>query len=469
MMQIVLVGLNHRTASVDLREQLTLASCALRDALDELSRYRQIRERGHGQPSPRPHLPESLILSTCNRLEVYAVLAGPSAAGWAAIEQFLADLQGIPRETLHPHLYFLDGYQAVRHLMRVACGLDSMILGEPQILGQVRGALEEARAAGASGPILSHLFDLAAHAGKRARTETEIGRHTTSIGHAAVQLLADELDGLAEAQVLVVGAGEMAEVTAHALQDRGVQHLNFINRTFARARDMAQQFNGRALSWFHLPTALATADAVVSATGAPHIVIHAADVEQALPKRGGRPLIVIDIAVPRDVEQSVERLPGVRRYDIEHLQSSVEANWAQRQSAVPEVDAIVDEEAERFEAWLQGRQVLPVLVELRRKARDIADQELERHVYRMEEIEPLCQEKVAQIVYRIVNKLLHEPTVRLKAAAAEGNGVEYAYALRELFALDAAPISSHRAQKGKHIGQNGQGLAAADRSDPASD
>ncbi len=455
-MKIVLVGLNHRTASVELREQLTLASCALRDVLDDLGRYRQASDGGHGHLPRQPHLPESLILSTCNRLEVYAVVTGSSADGWAAIEQFLANLQGIPQATLHSHLYFLDGYQAVHHLMRVACGLDSMILGEPQILGQVRGALEEARAAGTSGPILSHLFDLAAHAGKRARTETEIGRHTTSIGHAAVQLLADELDDLAAARILVVGAGEMAEVAAHALQDRGVQHLDFINRTFTRAHDLAQQFNGRALNWYYLPMALAEADAVIAATGAPHIVVHTAEVEQALLERGGRPLTLLDIAVPRDIEQEAGHLPGVCLYDIDHLQSTVDANLAQRQSAVPDVEAIVDEETERFEIWLHGRQVLPVLVELRRKARDIADEELERHVYRMEDLEPLCQEKVAQVVYRIVNKLLHEPTVRLKASAAEGNGVEYAYALRELFALEAAPIAPQPSQNGKANGRGEQ-------------
>jgi glutamyl-tRNA reductase len=458
-MHLILVGLNHRTAPVALREQLALADCSLRMALDDLGRRcrselaDQTRRGNNGLHSiPRSSVPvkvtETVILSTCNRLEIYGVITGAPTpvgptgvgeAGWRAIEGFLADLQGIPLAELHPHLYFREGHEVIVHLMRVAAGLDSMILGEPQILGQVAGAHAEALAAG----------------GKRARTETEIGRHTTSISHAAARLVRDKLGDLDRVQVLVVGAGEMAKVAAQALISHGARQLSFINRTYARAEQLvrqledqmagqltnqlAGQFEGRALNWYHLRAALAMADVVVTATGAPHIVIHEDDVRPILPERAGRPLVLVDIALPRDVEESVGDLDGVQRYDIDHLQSTVDANLAQRRSAIPDVEAIIAAEANSLEEWLKGRQVLPVLVELRRKAREIAEMELARHAHHWNEISPEGQEKVSRMVHRIVNKLLHEPTVRLKASAAEGNGLEYAHAISELFDLDTGP------------------------------
>ena len=233
----------------------------------------------------------------------------------------------------------------------------------------------------------------------------------------------------------------MAEVAAQALLSQGARQLSFINRTYNRAESLAQQFNGRALNWYHLPAALTTADAVISATSAPHIVIHVDDVRPVLSERAGRPLLFVDIAVPRDVEEAVGQLQGVRCFDIDQLQSVVDANLAQRQAAIPEVEVIVSEEADRFDVWLKGRQVLPVLVELRRKAQEIANEELERNQHHLEELAPECQEKVNRMVHRIVRKMLHEPTVRLKSSAAEGNGVAYAHALRELFALDSPPVA----------------------------
>lgn len=433
-MHIVAVGLNHTTAPVALREQLVLNDCGLRMALSDLAACRRVPANGNGQL----RLAESAILSTCNRLEVYAVVAGGPEAGWRQIEHFLAGLQGLDLEGLRRHLYRLEGQAAIEQLMRVAAGLDSMILGEPQILGQVSAAQAEAQTAGTMGPILSHLFDHAVHAGKRARTETEIGRHTTSISHAAAQLVRDRTGPLEEVRALIVGAGEMAQVAAQALRDHGLYQMSFINRTYSRAESLAGQFDGRALNWYHLPSALAWADVVISSTGAPHIVLHEDEVRPGLPERDGRPLILVDIAVPRDVEEGVGELPGVQLYDIDQLQVTVDANLAQRRAAIPQVEDIIAQEAARYESWLQGRQVLPVLVELRRRAQDIATAELDRYQSHLDELDPIYQEKVTQIVHRIVNKLLHEPTVRLKASAAEGNGIEYAEAIRELFDLEVA-------------------------------
>jgi glutamyl-tRNA reductase len=407
-------------------------------ALEELSGADIRSDAETGSLAVPETLKESVILSTCNRLEIYAVVTGEAEVGWRHLEQFLAGLQGVPEAELHPHLYRLAGHEAIVHLMKVASGLDSMILGEPQILGQVSKAQSEARSAETTGPVLSHLFDLAAHAGKRARTETEIGRHTTSISHAAAQLVTEKMGRLEQIHLLILGAGEMAEVAAQALQSHGATQLSFINRTYSRAEMLAQKFSGRALNWYHLPAALAMADAVVCATGAPHIVIHENDVLSVLPERSGRPLLFVDIGVPRDVEEIVGQLPAVQRYDIDRLQSVVDDNLAQRQAAIPDVESIIGEEVERFESWLQGRQVLPVLLELRRKAKNIAEAELQRNQVVLEEMTPENQKQINKMVHRIVNKMLHEPTVRLKASAAEGNGVEYAHVLRELFDLETA-------------------------------
>jgi glutamyl-tRNA reductase len=252
-----------------------------------------------------------------------------------------------------------------------------------------------------------------------------------------VRLVGDELGDLSQINALVVGAGEMAEAAARALLSEGVQQLDFINRTYARAESMARDFSGRALNWYHLPAALAMADVVVTVTGAPHVVIHESDVNPVLAERAGRPLYFVDIAVPRDVEEGVGNLPDVHLFDIDQLQTVVDANLSQRQAAVPDVEAITAQEATRFDEWLQSRQVLPVLVELRHKAREIANSELQRHERRLGEMPSDDQEMITQMVHRIVNRFLHEPTVRLKASAAEGNGVEYAHTLRDLFALDA--------------------------------
>jgi len=423
-MNIVLVGLNHRTAPVSLREQLSLAECGTRMALEDLGITQDNTQDNKVTATP---LKEVVILSTCNRLEVYASVTGDRITGQNFIEAYLANLQGLALHDLRPHLYSLHDLRphlyslfdedAVRHLLRVSAGLDSMILGEPQILGQVSGAQADAQRARTIGPVLNQLFDRAVRAGKRSRNETEIGRHSTSVSHTAVRLIGKELGSLSQINVLIVGAGDMAKVAARALIAKGAEKLNFINRTYARAESMARTYSGGALNWYHLPEALTDADVVVTATGAPHVVIHEGDVEVILPEREGRPLYFVDIAVPRDIEESIGNLPGVYLFDIDQLQTVVDANLSQRQAAVPNVEAIVTQETARFNDWLQSRQVLPVLVELRQKTKEIARNEIRRHESRLDEMTVDDQEFVTQIVHRIVNKILHEPTVRLKAAA----------------------------------------------------
>lgn len=437
-MAIVLVGLNHRTAPVEMREKLALAGCSLRMALEDLRAM--TLETGHP-------LTEAVVLSTCNRLEVYAMVHNP-AEGVELLGRFLGGLQNVPYGELGPHLYHHEAEAAVTHLMRVASGLDSMILGEPQILGQVTQAYEEAHSAGSTGPILSHLFEHAIHIGKRARTETAIGRHTTSVAHIGAQKVIDELPGGSSPRVLVVGAGEMASLAAEVLARSAQVELAFINRTFNRAEAMAAELNGRALAWHQLEEALTWADALISATGAPHTVIYRQDLVGVLPTRNGRPLVIVDLSVPRDIEDLGRDLAGVVYYDIDDLQSVLDAHMELRRAAIPDVEMVVGEGVAQFADWLSGRQVTPVIRTLREWAEQVAAEELQSTLNRIPDADDRTRQAVGKLVHRVVNRLLHEPTTRLRMQAADGNGYGYAHAVRELFALEEVNLVCPRDREG---------------------
>lgn len=431
-MSIVLVGINHQTAPVELRDQLSLSGDALRMALDELSVYKPTHLNGNMAEALAQ---ECVILSTCNRLEIYAIVANPEH-GWSSIASFIGQFRNIPIESLQPHLYFKSDREAAYHLMRVACGLDSMILGESQILGQVALALNESQSSGTAGAILSHLFAQAIHSGKRARTETDISHYTTSVSHAAALLVAEKVSRVADHHVLIVGAGEMAGLAAQALKRHGAQHITFLNRTYRRAETLAKEVGGQAKSWSQLTESLTWADIVICATSAPHTIIYAADVERILPQRNNRPLLFIDIAVPRDVEDIVSDLPSVQRFDIDDLQSTVDSNIAQRKAAIPGVEIIIDQELTLFLEWLNSRQVSSIIQNLREWAQHIAAAEVQQALNRLPDADQQTEQVIQRLAHRLTNKLLHEPTVRLRSHAAEGNGHGYAYAVRELFGLD---------------------------------
>ncbi|MBC7809895.1 MAG: glutamyl-tRNA reductase, partial [Burkholderiales bacterium] len=428
-MSIILVGLNHRTAPVELREKLTLSDFALQTVFADLRKQTGIST----DSSPSPVIHEVVILSTCNRLEIYATGDHPNE-GIAFVEQFLSTLQNIPLAELKAHLYNHSGDDAISHLMRVACGLDSMILGETQILGQVTQAFEYARSAGMTGAILSHLFANVIHTGKRARTETPISRYTTSISHAGALLIMEKLNQQRAVSILLLGAGEMTTLAAQALKRFQIQELMFINRTYERAEALANEFGGTALSWFQLKEALIKADAVICATGAPHTVIYRHEVEAVLRQREGRPLLIMDIAVPRDVEATVRGLPDVQYFDIDDLQSVVDTNSELRRAAIPQVESIIQQEMTRFAEWYRGRQVTPVIKDLREWAQSIADEELAQTLNRLSDADERTREVVSHMAHRLVNRLLHEPTAQLRIQANEGNGYVYAHAVRELFA-----------------------------------
>jgi glutamyl-tRNA reductase len=425
-MPIITVGLSHRTAPVDLRENVSIDETELSAILCRIHALDAIEEVA--------------ILSTCNRLEIYAV-AQDVKEGWLAVESFLKQRAGDRSIDLDPHLYFYAERSSIYHLMQVACGLDSLILGEPQILGQVSYTLIAAQRAGTVGAVLHRLFTGALHAGKRARAETAISRYTTSTSHAAVLLAESQIENLSKANVLIVGAGEMAHLAIKALRNRNVEQIGCVNRTFARAAALIHSFHGQAFNWFNLDNALLWADVVITATGAPHTVIHREEVAEIHPHRGGRPLIFVDIALPRDVEESVEDLTGVHRFDIDDLRATLDANLAQREAARPDVEGIIDEEMTEFVHWHNSRQAIPTLVDLRQKVREIAQGELSEALAQLPDLSDREEEIVRRMVHRLVNKVLHEPTVQLKEAAAESPevGQGYAEAVRMLFDLKPAP------------------------------
>jgi glutamyl-tRNA reductase len=421
---IVLVGLNHRTATVDVRERYSLT--------DE-GQYRILRQIiGSGDAGIR----ECAIISTCNRLEIYAVGDDPERMD-ARLRALVNALDPLPDDLL----YTRTNSEAVRHLMRVAAGLDSLILGEPQILGQVADALRFSQSASAAGPTLSGLFSRAIHAGKRARTETDIARYTVSVAHAAALLAVNATAEIHERRVLIVGAGEMAEMATRALQSHGATHLQIMSRTYTHAADTAGRLGAEALEWSQLGHALAQADIVISATRAPHTVILSEDVTPALTTDRTAPLVCVDIAVPRDIDSAVAHLPGVQLYDIDDLNLVIDQHRAQRQAAAARVEEIVIEEVDTFIEWLSGRQVAPVIVDLRRKAEAIAAAEVEQALRRLGDLDHREQAIVEQMAQRIVNKILHQPTLSLRSHAGTPEGSDYAETVRELFALEQpAPV-----------------------------
>ena len=433
-MHILCLGLSHHTASVELRERLNYSHTALSAALSRFGCGRSARPQG---------LAELVILSTCNRLELYAAvpetrLTDGDEALFAPLLDFLVETRSVPCAdfAVQAHLFRYAGAEAVEHLCRVAAGLDSMILGEPQILGQVTEAYRAALAHGAAGPILSALFRAASRAGKRARTETAISRNPATISSVAVKLAEAAVGDLASKSVLILGAGEMAELAVEAARVRGEVQITVVNRTHAHAAELAQRWGARALTFEQLGDALAEADIVITSTGAPHFIVTTELAWAAVARRPARPLVLIDIAVPRNVDPAVSQLPNVHCYDIDDLQTRLNGAAADRQREVPRVEAIVAEEAAAFTNWLAKLEIAPVIAELRAKAEAIRRAEVEKTLRRLPGLGETEQQRIHALAESLVNKLLHDPTVRLKAEAGNGQAAEYAAAIRHLFALN---------------------------------
>lgn len=423
-MHIHCLGLSHRTADVSLRERLTFSEESIKPALARL---------GCGFGSQPGTVTEMVILSTCNRVEIYAVAPHPE---FDALETFISDVHGVPQSDFRPHLYRLSNEEAVNHLFRVAAGLDSLVLGEPQVLGQVMRAFELARSQNASGLVLSRLFQAALHTGKRSRTETAIGHNPASISSIAIHLAGQVVPDLKRAQIVVLGAGEMAELAVEAMRKRGASRIRVVNRTLDRARRLAKQWGGEAFTFENLPEALRWADILVTSTGAPHTIVQSNLVMPAMRTRANRPLVIIDIAVPRDVDSEVGNLPGVSVYDMDALSEHLEQSLSERAREIPHVERILADEQATFMDYLDTLDVIPVIAAMRQQAEAIRLTELDKTFRRLPDLEPGDRKRLEAMTRAMVKKILHPPITRLRSEAGNPQSAEFASAARALFNLD---------------------------------
>jgi glutamyl-tRNA reductase len=422
---LLLIGISHRVAPVELRERVLL------DLDASASLGRELAAEGV----------EAVCLSTCNRTELYLAGESSSAVAERAIG-LLADRARLDEGDLRAVLYRLEDEAAGIHLFRVAAGLDSMVPGEGEILGQVRDAFE----AGTTGPVLDRLFSQAIHAGKKVRTETAIAESPASVSSAAAALAAQVFGDLEGCNVLLVGAGRMGELAARNLVSRGAKIAVVANRSPDKARELAARFGGRGVGLDDAAAELSAVDVVLASTSAPGHVLTRTDVERVLAARKGRPLFLIDIAVPRDLDPAIHELDGCYLYDIDDLESVVAESLAGRRREAGRAEEIVLAEAERFRAWQASRDVVPAIASLRALAEEIRESELERASSRLDQLTDAERSAVESVTSRIVDKLLHRPTVKMKEAAAGADGAVYADALRDLFDLgdDAGPRRNPR-------------------------
>jgi glutamyl-tRNA reductase len=419
---VVVIGLNHRTTPLDLLERMTIAEANLPKALHDLV--------------SREHLSEAVVLSTCNRTEVYAV-AERFHGAYQDIRSFLAEVGLLAPEDFSDHLYVHYDTAAAAHLFAVTAGLDSAVLGESEIQGQVKDAWELARDERAASSTLNLLFRHALEAGKRARTDTGIGRNIASVSTAAVGMATSRLEGLAGRTVLVLGAGEMAATMAAALADAGVANIQVANRTSNRAAELAARVGGEAVELDGLPAAVAGVDVLLTSTGASAPLLRADELEPVMAARPDRPLLIVDIAVPRDIEPAAGRIAGVTLLDMDDLRAYAELGIAERRREVAIVETLLNEELERYLGSTSAREVAPMVVAMRERAEAVRSAELERFRARLAGLDDRQVDAIDSLTRGIIAKLLHEPTIALKDAAGTAKGDRLVAALRELFQLES--------------------------------
>ena len=421
-MHLIVVGLSHKTAPVEIREKLAVPESRLGEALSRLCTYPGIRE--------------GVLLSTCNRVEVYSVVDDVEA-GYGRIQEFLADTHlSLSSEQLTPHLYWHTGDRAIAHLFRVAASLDSMIIGESQILGQLKDAFEVALGHKTTGVIMNKVVKKAISVAKRVRTETKIAETAVSVSYAAVELAKKIFSNLDEKSVLLVGAGEMAKLAARHLIAQGVQHVRITTRTPQHAIELAAKFGGIPVPFEQFKVEMASADIVLVSTGAAHYIVGADDVERAVEQRGNRPMFLIDISVPRNIDPAVRHVDNAFLFDIDDLKHRVEQNRAERLQEAEKAERMVVEEVGATIEWMKSLEVTPTIVALRNRVDDIKRAEVDKALGRLGHLSQQDRELVENLASSIVNKLIHRTMVTLKSEVNSSNGPAFVEAARRFFHLD---------------------------------
>lgn len=427
-MPLVCLGLSHHTAPLDVRSSHAFPPARMGEALVALRDYEAVRE--------------AVMLSTCGRLEIYAELEDYEA-GVAQIKSFLQNFRHGEVSDLDSYLYTLLGRQAIGHLFRVSTGLDSMLIGEAEILGQVKDAYTQAQNARSLGKSLHKLFREALNAGKAARTQTGIGNDSVSIATAAIDAAKERVEDIKQASVVVIGAGKMGRTAAKRLRAQGAQHIYVTNRTMSRAQDIIAEIgHGHAVEMPGLTDAIASADLVVTSTGASHFILTMENVGEAMKRRPNRPLVIIDIAVPRDADPQLAQIPGVSIVDVDGLKGAVDLTLQARREAIPHVEEIIEEYVERYGAWYQSRTAVPVIASLTQKAEAIRKHELDRLFARCPELSERERMLITGTSLTIISKLLHDVVTKIrdKAVNNHAEALTQARVLDELFDLQ---ISDH--------------------------
>jgi len=418
-MKLFITGLNHRTAPVEVRERLAFHENILAEALGSLKK--------------RPGLLEGMILSTCNRVEI--TVAAEEHTNAETVEHFIAESRSVEREWVSPYLYRHDGADAIRHLFRVASSLDSMVVGEPQILGQLKSAYAVAKDCGAISGFLDLVVTRAFNVAKRVRSETDIGESAVSVSHAAVELARDIFGSLDGKRVLVVGAGKMSESAARHLRRAGVSEILVTNRTRDRAVQMAEEFQGRVIDYEKFSMAMPEVDIVIASSGAPHYIITREQMRGVISKRKNRPMFLIDIAVPRNIDPAVNELDNVFLYDIDDLDKVVETNVKGRLNVAVQAEDIIREEVERMVLRLRTREVTPTIVSLQEQLELWRTAEIERQRSRLGSLSAQQEEAIQAMTRGLINKIAHGPIMELRKQAADPGGVHVMGMIRKLFRL----------------------------------
>ncbi|HBR49739.1 MAG TPA: glutamyl-tRNA reductase [Nitrospira sp.] len=429
-MHLIVVGLSHKTAPVEIRERLAVPESRLGEALTRLCSY--------------PGVKEGILLSTCNRVEVYSVVEDVDT-GYGRIQEFLADTHlSLSSEQLTPHLYWHTGDRAIAHLFRVASSLDSMIIGESQILGQLKDAFEVALAHKTTGVIMNKVVKKAISVAKRVRTETKIAEMAVSVSYAAVELAKKIFSNLHEKTVLLVGAGEMAKLAAKHLIANGVGHVRITTRTPQHAVELAERFGGIAVPFDQFKDDMASADIVLVSTGAAHYLVGAEDVHRAVQERMNRPMFLIDISVPRNIDPAVRHVDNAFLFDIDDLKHRVEQNRAERVHEAEKAERMVIEEVTMILDWMKSLEVTPTIVALRNRVEDIKRAEVEKVLGRLGHLSAQDRELVEGLASSIVNKLIHRTMVTLKNEVNSSSGPAFVEAARQFYALDRPAASTQQ-------------------------